>query len=266
MNIEKRRRFEAQLHALENERVARLAQAEALQQEKNARKAQEEALKHEREAREAQAAALTVQRRATETLEHKVRERTHELEIANQRLEELTYTDGLTGIRNRRYLNRALEREFSRARREKTPVAAILIDIDHFKQFNDTHGHLVGDDCLRDVAQCIQQCALRENDVVARYGGEEFCVLLPNTDQTGAIQVADQICEAIRDINFNVEGQRVMITASLGVTSCIPERHQDVDKFIVAADNALYTSKANGRNQVNFALPNFSAQLNQKNG
>ncbi|RLT93784.1 diguanylate cyclase [Ketobacter sp.] len=266
LNIEKRRRFEAQLHALENERVARLAQAEALQQEKNARKAQEQALVHEREAREAQAAALAVQRQATETLEHKVRERTHELEIANQRLEELTYTDGLTGIRNRRYLNRALEREFSRARREKSPVATLLIDIDHFKQFNDTHGHLVGDDCLREVAQTIQQCALRENDVVARYGGEEFCILLPNTDQPGAMRVADQVCEAIRDILFDVEGQRVMITASIGVTSCIPERHQDVDRFIAAADSALYASKANGRNQVNFALPNFSSPLNQHNG
>lgn len=266
LNIEKRRRFEAQLHALENERVARLAQAEALQQEKNARLAQEQALKHEREAREAQAAALTVQRQATETLEYKVKERTHELEIANQRLEELTYTDGLTGIRNRRYLNRALEREFSRARREKVPLTAILIDIDHFKQFNDTHGHLVGDDCLREVAQAINECALRDNDVVARYGGEEFCVLLPNTDQTGALQVAEQICEAIRDIKFEASGQRITVTASLGASACIPERHHDVDKFIAAADTALYQSKANGRNQVNFALPDFSSSPSRQNG
>ena len=263
LNIEKRRRFEAQLHALENERVARLAQAEALQQEKNARKAQEQALIHEREAREAQTSALAVQRQATETLEYKVRERTHELEIANHRLEELTYTDGLTGIRNRRYLNRALEREFSRARREKVPVAALLVDIDHFKQFNDTHGHLVGDDCLREVAQTINQCALRDNDVVARYGGEEFCVLLPNTDQAGAIRVAEQVCEAIRAIHFDVAGQTVMVTASIGVSACIPERHHDVDKFITAADNALYKSKASGRNQVNFELPDFSQNLNQ---
>lgn len=266
LNIEKRRRFEAQLHALENERVARLAQAEALQQEKNARLAQEQALKHEREAREAQASALAVQRQATETLEYKVKERTHELEIANQRLEELTYTDGLTGIRNRRYLNRALEREFSRARREKVPLTAILIDIDHFKQFNDTHGHLVGDDCLREVAIAINQCALRDNDVVARYGGEEFCVLLPNTDQTGALRVADEICEAIRSINFTVAGQKIMVTASLGASACIPERHHDVDKFIAAADSALYTSKANGRNQVSFALPDFSSKPHQQNG
>lgn len=266
LNIEKRRRFEAQLHALENERVARLAQAEALQQEKNARLAQEQALKHEREAREAQASALAVQRQATETLEYKVKERTHELEIANQRLEELTYTDGLTGIRNRRYLNRALEREFSRARREKVPLTAILIDIDHFKQFNDSHGHLVGDDCLREVAIAINQCALRDNDVVARYGGEEFCVLLPNTDQTGALRVADEICEAIRSINFTVAGQKIMVTASLGASACIPERHHDVDKFIAAADSALYTSKANGRNQVSFALPDFSSKPHQQNG
>ncbi|MCP5018157.1 MAG: diguanylate cyclase [Ketobacter sp.] len=266
LNIEKRRRFEAQLHALENERVARLAQAEALQQEKNARQAQEQALIHEREAREAQASALAVQRQATETLEYKVKERTHELEIANQRLEELTYTDGLTGIRNRRYLNRALEREFSRARREKAPLTAILIDIDHFKQFNDTHGHLVGDDCLREVAMAINECALRDNDVVARYGGEEFCVLLPNTDQAGAMRVAEEICDAVRAVQFKASGQKITVTASLGVSACIPERHHDVDKFIAAADTALYESKANGRNQVNFALPDFSSTLNQNKG
>lgn len=265
LNVEKRRRSEAQQNALENERIARQAQEDALSHEKKARKAQEEAFTHEREARQAQASALEIQRRATETLEYKVKERTHELEIANQRLEELTYTDGLTGIRNRRYLNRALEREFSRSRREKNPLAAVLIDIDHFKQFNDSHGHLVGDDCLREVAIAINDCAVRENDVVARYGGEEFCVLLPNTDEIGATRVAEQIRSTISKIDFNVNGTNVMITASVGATACIPERHHEVDKFISAADGALYQSKANGRNQVNFAFPDFSLDSNQPN-
>lgn len=263
LNVEKRRRYEAQQAALENERIARTAQEDALMHEKKARVAQEEALIHEREARQAQAEALEIQRRATETLENKVKERTHELEIANQRLEELTYTDGLTGIRNRRYLNRALEREFSRARREKMALAAILIDIDHFKQFNDSHGHLAGDDCLREVAIAIGDCAVRENDVVARYGGEEFCVLLPNTDETGASQVAEQIRKAISKIDFEVGKQKVMVTASLGVTSCIPERHHELEQFINAADEALYQSKANGRNQVNFTFPNFNFDSDQ---
>lgn len=255
LNIEKRRRFEAQLNALENERVARLAQAEALQQEKNARLAQEQALIHEREARTAQAEALEFQRQATETLEHKVKERTSELEKANQRLEELTYTDGLTGIRNRRYLNGALDREFTRSRREKTPLATIIVDIDHFKRFNDTHGHLAGDDCLRSVANAIQGCALRENDVVARYGGEEFMVLLPNTDESGAIMVAEQIRLAISDLQFEIDSRLVSVSASLGATACIPEHQHTIEKFVAAADEALYQSKKNGRNQVNFRHP-----------
>ncbi len=258
LNVEKRRRYEAQQAALENERIARSAQEEALAHEIKARKAQEDALTHEREARQAQASALEIQRRANETLEYKVKERTHELEIANQRLEELTYTDGLTGIRNRRYLNRALDREFSRAKREKHPLAAILIDIDHFKQFNDTHGHLVGDDCLHEVARAISESAVRENDVVARYGGEEFCVLLPNTDESGVTRVAEQIRKAISKIDFDANGTKVMITASLGTTACIPERHHDAESFIAAADAALYQSKANGRNQVNFNIPDYS--------
>lgn len=255
LNVEKRRRFQAQLQSLENERIARLAQAEALQQEKNARLAQEKALTHEREARNAQEKALDIQRRATETLEHKVKERTHELEIANKRLEELTFTDGLTGIRNRRFLNKALEREFSRAKREKFPLSLLLIDIDHFKQFNDKYGHLAGDDCLRVVATTIEACALRENDVVARYGGEEFCVLLPNTDQAGAAQVAELIRSRISTLEFRVNERSVPVTASLGMTTSIPERHHDSDAFVAAADHALYTSKHNGRNQVTAELP-----------
>ncbi len=266
LNTEKRKRFEAQLHSLENERIARLAQAEALQQEKNARIAQDKALEHEREARSAQEKALEVQRAANETLELRVRERTHELEIANTRLEELTFTDGLTGIRNRRYLNRALEKEFSRAKREKLPLSLLLIDIDHFKQFNDKYGHLIGDDCLRVVANRIETAALRENDIVARYGGEEFCVLLPNTDQAGALQVAESIRKRVSEIDFNAHGHPVTITVSLGLTTCVPERQHEIEQFIAAADNALYCSKRNGRNQVTTELPAFTDDPDNRAG
>lgn len=266
LNTEKRKRYEAQLQALENERIARLAQAEALQQEKNARMAQEKALEHERDARSAQEKALDIQRKATENLEFRVKERTHELEIANKRLEELTFTDGLTGIRNRRYLNRALEREFSRAKREKLPLSLLLIDIDHFKQFNDKYGHLVGDDCLRIVASTIEAAALRENDIVARYGGEEFCVLLPNTDQAGAVLVAESIRQRVCAIDFTVSGHAVTITVSLGLTTCIPERHHEIEQFIAAADTALYSSKHNGRNKVTSQLPSFDSRPDSATG
>ncbi len=254
LNVEKKRRYQAQASALENERIAHQARTEALQQEQKARQAQEDALVHEREARRAQASALEIQRKANETLEDKVKQRTHELERANQRLEELTYTDGLTGIRNRRFLNKALGRELSRGCREQSPLTAILIDIDHFKQFNDSHGHLAGDDCLREVAIAICACAKREEDVVTRYGGEEFCVLLPNTDAESALNIAECIRKAISEIDFKINERSVGVTASLGVACCIPTMDLQPEKFLTAADEALYRSKSAGRNQTHASL------------
>ena len=252
LNIEKKKRFEAQVNALEHEKIARIAQTEALVQEKNARKAQEKALEHEREAREAQSSALGIQRRANETLERRVKERTNSLEKANRKLEDLSLTDGLTGIRNRRYLNKALSSEFSRAHREKEPLGVLLVDIDHFKLFNDQYGHLIGDDCLRQVATTINKQTHRDNDIVARYGGEEFCLLLPNTDLEGSIHIAEQVRKSVEDIYFVVDDKPIAITISIGVTSLTPLSDTQADQLLEMADIALYKAKESGRNQVLF--------------
>lgn len=215
INNEKRKRYRAQMQALQNERKARNAQQEANRQ-----------------------------------LEVKVAERTEALARANATLQELSARDALTGLYNRRYLDELLVREYTRSYRHREPVSLLLIDIDHFKQFNDTHGHLVGDDCLRLVAACIEECANRAADTVARYGGEEFCVVLPDTDLEGAAAVAERIRQRVEQLRFEVAGKLVPITASLGVACHFPSEVDAAEQLIKAADDALYQAKDAGRNRV----------------
>ncbi len=186
------------------------------------------------------------------TLEQKVAERTAELEAANRELERLANLDGLTQVANRRRFDEYLLQEWRRAQREKTPLALILCDIDFFKKYNDTYGHQAGDDCLQRVSRSMEQVAKRPADLVARYGGEEFCVVLPNTDETGAFHQAQSIRQNVQDLHILHRQSSVSesVTLSLGVTSTVPPPGSSPEHLIAAADNALYEAKQNGRNRI----------------
>jgi len=217
--------------------------------------AQMEAYKQERIARKAQERALEIQKRATEMLEQRVLERTVDLEKANKKLEALSNTDGLTGIKNRRYFNEIYPREFRRAMRDKTPIAVLLMDIDHFKRFNDNHGHIAGDECLKMVAVIIEDEIKRIGDMSFRYGGEEFALLLPNTQIQGAALVAEKIRHRIETANLVYEARKLSTTISIGLACSIPEKGMSENEMFTNADKALYQSKQDGRNRVTLFQP-----------
>lgn len=213
-------------------------------------RAQEETLASERRVFEAQSHTLAAQREANEMLEQRVRERTEALQAANAKLEELSATDQLTGVRNRRYLDRVLQEEYARAYRYRDSLAVLLLDIDHFKRFNDAWGHQVGDDGLRQVAAVLMEAVRAPIDHVARYGGEEFCIVMPQTSAEGAVVVAERIRLAVQDMAFVVEGNRLPVTISIGVAAHIPAAMEGSRELIKQADMALYQAKAEGRNRV----------------
>lgn len=212
--------------------------------------AQEETLASERRVFEAQTHALAAQREANELLEQRVRERTQALEIANRKLEELSATDQLTGVKNRRYLDRVLQEEYARCCRYRHSIAVLLLDIDHFKRFNDVWGHQVGDDCLRQVAAVLMDTVRAPIDHVARYGGEEFCVVMPETDADGAHIVAERIRAAVEGMAFQVEGKAVPVTISVGLSAQVPVALEGSRELMKQADMALYRAKGEGRNRV----------------
>jgi two-component system, cell cycle response regulator len=168
----------------------------------------------------------------------------------NRRLELLAHTDPLTELLNRRALIDRLSAEMERVRRYDSTVSVLLIDLDHFKRVNDTHGHLVGDDVLMEVAALLQR-AVRTVDVVARYGGEEFVVVLPETGVQGATSFAERIRELIEEHDFVAAiGSNLQLTASIGVATFPSEGMETADDFFARADQALYRAKAEGRNRV----------------
>lgn len=168
-------------------------------------------------------------------------------------LENLAFIDGLTGIANRRQFDQQLEKEWRRMMRRNAPLSLLLIDIDHFKKFNDHYGHGAGDDCLRQIAYTIASVIKRPGDLAARYGGEEFAVVLPDTDENGASAVAEVMRLAVNTLKRPHAMSPVAdhITISVGVASDIPRIHQNEKDLINAADHALYHAKITGRNRVN---------------
>ncbi|MDO9054494.1 MAG: diguanylate cyclase [Gallionella sp.] len=176
-----------------------------------------------------------------------------QLHDANQELQRLSMTDGLTGIANRRMFDESLAREWRRCLRLNKPMSIVMVDVDYFKKYNDRYGHQEGDDCLRGVAQEMVRSAPRAGDLVARYGGEEFVMILGDTDESGAHWVANRIRQHVAELNMPHAGSPFgHVTVSCGVASVMPSAELSVDMLVKSADNALYLSKNQGSNTDTF--------------
>jgi diguanylate cyclase (GGDEF)-like protein len=174
-----------------------------------------------------------------------------ELKKSRDLLANMARLDGLTGVPNRRTFDDLLLREWRRLTRAGQPLAVIMIDVDHFKQFNDTYGHGDGDTCLKQVAKAAEGALQRPADIIARYGGEEFVVLLPETTLEGAMAVAEGIRTAIVALDIPHSGSKAAahVTISLGAGCTIPTADQEPPVLMKAADEQLYAAKAGGRNR-----------------
>ncbi|WP_168016100.1 diguanylate cyclase [Halomonas salinarum] len=198
----------------------------------------------------AQQELLEHQVRANEDLDKTVRQRTEELEMANAQLMKISATDSLTEMLNRRAFGEVFKNEYKRAFREQSPIAILMIDLDHFKSINDTYGHPFGDKCLQKTASVIRHNLRRPQNTAARYGGEEFIVLLPGTDREGARQVGRDILEELSTTEM-VDNMSLRLTASIGVASHIPDSNTaGGEELVREADQRLYVAKESGRNRV----------------
>ena len=180
-----------------------------------------------------------------------LRQSQQQLLATNLELQRLTHSDGLTGLSNRRYLDQYLAAEWRRGTRDQTRLGFLMIDVDNFKAYNDTYGHVAGDEVLKRVAQTVEACLGRTPDLAARFGGEEFAVVLPGTSTGGLRLLAEKIRLAIEGLGIPHAGSASgVVTISIGAATLVPTVSEPVTKLIEAADVGLYQAKRDGKNQV----------------
>jgi diguanylate cyclase (GGDEF)-like protein/PAS domain S-box-containing protein len=186
-----------------------------------------------------------------ETMQSALNSANEQLLNANFELSRMAQMDGLTGVANRRAFDLTLEREWERAARNNRPLALLMVDVDHFKKFNDGYGHQAGDECLKQVAALLRQSVERPADFVARYGGEEFAVILPDTDSQGAMEVAGRLHRLLADaaITHAYSDTSAIVTVSAGAAALLPLHGVKADVLLATADRALYRAKEGGRNR-----------------
>jgi diguanylate cyclase len=182
-------------------------------------------------------------------LDKLVQERTRELETANEKLHRISVTDALTGLANRRHFNLRYQEIFSHCQDVAVPLSVMMLDVDHFKSINDTHGHAFGDLCLQRLAAIIQSRIPEDAGITARYGGEEFIAVLSGTTETDALKTANSILEELRQTSISDGKTSIKMTASIGISTVIPEEPSQLQSQLVEADTLLYQAKSNGRDQ-----------------
>lgn len=177
------------------------------------------------------------------------------LEESNRQLTELSNRDSLTGIANRRCFDATLEHEYFRLQRSNSQLSVILLDIDHFKEYNDYYGHVMGDECLRQIGSVLASCISRSVDLAARYGGEEFACILPDTDIKSAVRIAEKIRQRIEDLKIEHKKSPVspFVTASFGVVTVRYSSARSLEDIVSIADKLLYKAKVFGRNRIEYA-------------
>ena len=200
---------------------------------------------------------LVQQKEGQDLLEDRVQERTlelhvalQELEEANRELEQKNTLDELTGLFNRRYYDQKILAEYRRSKRNLTPLSLIIMDVDHFKVVNDSYGHLAGDQCLVWLSHHLKESLKRSSDMAFRYGGEEFCIILPDTDEKGAIALSEALIKIIEHQAFTYKSMQISLTISGGIFTYTQQDNVKPEQIFTRADKALYEAKNDGRNQV----------------